>query len=296
MGLQTLHPKCTVDEIMSAMKRDGGCIVRDVLSSATLKSLDSDVGPWIERSPLGPDDWGGRATKRTGALVARCPAARPVVMHPLILGAAQAFLGPYCERIQLNNTQLITLFPGQGAQPLHRDRLVWAGALGNYLPMPIEPQFNTIWALTDFTEENGATVVVPGSQGWDFKREPRPEEIAQAVMTRGSVLLYSGTVVHGGGMNRSSGTRIAMNITYNLSWLRQEENQYISCPPEIAKQLDPDLTDLIGYTMGNYALGFCSNPEKVTEVSDVVSPEFALGRYPRMYYQDPKEAEAAVTR
>lgn len=91
-----------------------------------------------------------------------------MVMHPLVLGAANAVLGPYCERIQLNLTQLITILPGQTAQPLHRDRFVWGGRGTGFegaggLPRRIEPQFNAIWALTDFTSENGATTVAPGS-------------------------------------------------------------------------------------------------------------------------------------
>lgn len=294
MGLQTLNPDCTVEDIIAAMNRDGGCIIRDVLSADELQRLNADVDPWIEQSALGVEDFGGRSTKRTGALIARCPSVRPVAMHPLILGAANAFLGPYCERIQLNNTQLITLYPGQGAQPIHRDRLVWGGGGGGYIPMPIEPQFNTIWALTDFTKENGATVIVPGSQGWDFERKAEVEEIAQAEMSRGSVLLYSGTVLHGGGTNRSDSRRIAMNITYSLSWLRQEENQYISCPPRIAKDLDPDLTDLIGYTMANFALGFCTDPDQINNVSDVVSPEIAaLGRQLRDYQGMKADADGA---
>jgi ectoine hydroxylase-related dioxygenase (phytanoyl-CoA dioxygenase family) len=284
MSLQTLNPSSSVEDVVAAIHQDGACIIRDALSPGTLRELEADLNPWIERTPTGVEAFGGFSTKRTGALIARCPTTRPIAQHPLVIGTAEAFLTPYCERIQLNNTQLITLMPGQGAQPLHRDRLVWGGGGGGYLPMPIEPQFNAIWAVTDFTKENGATVVVPGSQKWDFDRKATPEETVQAEMTRGSVLLYSGTVLHGGGMNNSDSRRVAMNITYTLSWLRQEENQYISCPPAIAKELDEGLTDLIGYSLANFALGFCSDPLKAGEYSDVLSPEMvALGRLPREY-------------
>ncbi len=287
MSLQTLSRDCTVQDILAALAKDGACIIKDLLSPEELAALDADLNPWIDQTPVGQGEFGGLSTKRTGALVARCAAVRPVVMHPLILGAAEEFLSPYCERIQLNNTQLITLMPGQGAQPLHRDRLVWGGGGGGYLPMPIEPQFNTIWAMTEFTQENGATVLVPGSQAWDFSRKATPEETAQAEMTRGSVLLYTGTVIHGGGLNRSNSARVAMNITYSLSWLRQEENQYISCPPEFAKDFDADLTDLLGYTMANFALGFCSDPKKIGEGSDVLMPDMvALGREYMHDYRD----------
>jgi ectoine hydroxylase-related dioxygenase (phytanoyl-CoA dioxygenase family) len=277
MSLQTLAPDSKASEIVAAMQRDGACIVRDVLDPEALARLDADLKPWIDRSQTGADDFTGRFTKRTGALIARCPESRPVVTHPLILDAANEFLGPYCERIQLHLTQTIAIGPGQEAQVLHRDRLAWGG----YIPKAIEPQFNTIWALTDFTEENGATHLIPGSHDWPLDRNPKSQsESIQASMSRGSVLCYSGTVIHGGGANRSTATRIGLNVTYCLGWLRQEENQFLSCPPHIAKDLEPALTDLLGYTMGNYALGYYSHPEMVDGLPDTLPPEIAIGRRP----------------
>ena len=99
-------------------------------------------------------------------------------------------------------------------------------------------------------------------------------------MPRGSVLCYSGTVVHGGGANRSDAPRVGLNVTYCLGWLRQEENQYLSCPPHIAKDLEPELTDLLGYTMANYALGYYAAPEMIEGLPDTLPPELAIGRSP----------------
>ena len=132
-----------------------------------------------------------------------------------------------------------------------------------------------------FTEENGATRVVPGSVGWPDDRRPTDEETVQAAMTAGSVLLYSGSVIHGGGQNFSDTDRTGVNITYCLGWLRTEENQYLSCPPEVAKKLDPDLQEMLGYTMGSYALGYYSDPNGVSEINDLRPPEFILDRSPR---------------
>jgi ectoine hydroxylase-related dioxygenase (phytanoyl-CoA dioxygenase family) len=198
-------------------------------------------------------------------------------MHSTITDLARQFLEPYTDKIQVHLTQIINIQPGQGVQPRHRDRLAWGG----YLPSDIEPQFNTMWALTDFTEENGATRVVPGSVSWPTDRRATDEETIQAVMTAGSVLLYSGSVIHGGGENLSDSDRTGVNITYCLGWLRTEENQYLSCPPHVAKELDPELQELLGYTMGSYALGYYSDPEGVTDVNDLRPPEFVLGRSPR---------------
>jgi ectoine hydroxylase-related dioxygenase (phytanoyl-CoA dioxygenase family) len=160
---------------------------------------------------------------------------------------------------------------------LHRDRLAW----GTHLPLSIEPQFNTIWALTDFTAANGATRVVPGSQRWPWEQKATPDQVVQAEMSAGSVLLYTGTVLHSGGRNTSDVSRLGLNITYCLGWLRQEENQYLSCPPHIARTLDPELQELLGYTQGNYALGYYTDPESSEPGRDILPPEFALGRKPR---------------
>jgi ectoine hydroxylase-related dioxygenase (phytanoyl-CoA dioxygenase family) len=282
MSLETLSPNCTVEEIVRVMDRDGACIIRDVLSQESLQALRTEVMPWIDQTATSLDDWAGRKTKRTGGLIARCATVRELAVNPLILGAANATLSPFCSRIQLNITQLITILSGQTAQPLHRDRFVWGGDdSGGVIPEGIEPQCNGIWAVTDFTEENGATHIVPGSHKWSFNRQARREESIQAVMKAGSVLLYNGTVIHSGGENRGTTPRIALNITYTLGWLRQEENQYLSCPPEIAKNFDQNLTDLMGYSFGNYALGFYTDPTKSGGDSDILPPESAVGRWPR---------------
>ena len=133
---------------------------------------------------------------------------------------------------------------------------------------------STIWAVTEFTRDNGATQVVPGSHKWEKEREPVDAEIAYAEMNPGSVLLYTGTVLHGGGANKTaSEIRTGVFLHYALNWLRQEENQYLSCPPEIAKELSPELRSLIGYAKGGYVLGFYSDPYDEEAKFESVSPE-----------------------
>lgn len=258
--------------IAALLDTDGALILDDVLPAAQLEALRTELTPYIEATPAGRDDFTGFSTTRTGALVARSPASRDLVMHPAILAACDAFLLRACDRYQLHLTQVIRIRPGQPRQVLHRDRLAWGGFLKG-----VEPQLNTIWALTDFTEANGATQVAPGSNAWPEGRRAEPEEIAFAEMKAGSVLVYSGSVVHGGGENRSDGDRIGINITYCLGWLRQEENQYLSCPPEIARTLDRRLQALIGYSMGSYALGYFTPPLPPGMGPEVAPPQVALG-------------------
>ena len=198
-------------------------------------------------------------------------------MDKRVLSLADQFLGPYTEKVTVHLTQATTIYPGAEAQLMHRDRFAW----GTHIPHQIEPQFNTLWAITDFTTENGATRFVPGSQNWSWDRDPTKDEIVRAEMAQGSVLLYTGTVLHSGGENRSSNRRIGLNLTYCLAWLRQQENQFLSCPPHIAKNLDEELQELVGYTQGTYGLGYFSNPDGVAENFDPMVPELALGRGPR---------------
>ena len=233
----------------------------------------AEIDPYVEATGDGRDSFTGYQTTRTGALVARSPACRELVMHPAILAACDAFLKRACDRYQLHLTQVIRIKPGQPTQPLHRDRLAWGG----FLPAAIEPQLNTIWAMTDFTQANGATQVVPGSPAWPDGRRAEPHEVGYAEMKAGSVLVYSGSVIHAGGENRTDADRVGINITYCLGWLRQEENQYLSCPPAIARTLDPKLQALLGYSMGSYALGYYSPPLPPGEGPEVVPPQFALG-------------------
>lgn len=260
------------EAILAVLDRDGALILDDVLSPAEVDRLQAELRPFVEATAPGQDVFSGVKTTRTGALVARCPAAREVVLSPVIRALCDGVLLPNCQRYQLHLTQLIRIMPGQPAQSIHRDRWAW----GKHL-QGVEPQLNTIWAVTDFTVENGATQVVPGSTTWPDEQQARPEEITQATMRRGSVLVYTGSVFHGGGENRSDGDRWGLNITYALGWLRQEENQYLSCPPEIARTLDPELQALIGYAMGSYALGYYTPPLPAGAGPEVVPPEHALG-------------------
>ena len=270
--LQHLPADAESSAIVAAVQQDGAVILDDVLSDGFIAALREETDPYMEHTSNGEDHFAGHHTTRTGGLLVRSEKCRELIEHDTILNPCNEFLAPYCERVQLHLTQIIRIRPGETAQTIHRDRWAWGKHLSH-----LEPQFNTIWAITDFTSENGATQVVPGSTQWPDDQEIQPEQITRAEMKAGSVLVYSGSVFHGGGANTSDQDRIGINITYALGWLRQEENQYLSCPPELAKDLSPTLQGLAGYAMGQYALGYFTPPGAPGEGPEVVPPQYALG-------------------
>lgn len=259
-----------LEDILHCMAEDGAVILDDVLQSDRLAAIDQELAPFLQNKTRGRDSFTGFHTQRIGALVARSAACGELALNPQMLATARAYLAAYCDDIQLHFTSAVAIAPGESAQILHRDRGIWGG----YLPRQIEPLFSTIWALTPFTRENGATQVVLGSHQWEKERQPEPHDIAYAEMSAGSVLCYNGTVLHGGGANTTEGeTRIGVFLHYTLNWLRQEENQYLSCPPEHAQRLSQELRALIGYAKGGYVLGFYSDPDDLSAEHESVSPE-----------------------
>ena len=264
--------KTDAQTIAEVLSEDGALIIDNVVSSDFIAELRSETDPYMNHTSNGEDPFAGFNTTRTGGLLIRSEKCRGLIEHSTILEPCREFLAPFCERVQLHLTQIIRIRPGETAQAIHRDRWAWGKHLSH-----LEPQFNTIWALTDFTAKNGATQVVPGSTKWPDDQKIKPEQITQAEMRAGSVLVYSGSVFHGGGTNNSDQDRVGLNITYALGWLRQEENQYLSCPPELAKDLSPALQELAGYAMGQYALGYYTPPGGPGEAPEVVPPQYALG-------------------
>ena len=232
--------------------REAALIIDDLAGVEHIDAIIAEMSPHIEATPSGSDDFSGRNTKRTGALIARSPSSHGLIQHPTILGVAEKLLHR-AQSFQLHLTQVISIGPDSPGQSIHRDQ--WAFDFFEF-PSDYDVQCNTIWALTDFTEANGATRLMPGSQHLPNEHTHTVDETVPATMRKGSCLLYTGKVYHGGGANTSDDTRTGLNITYDVGWLRQEENQYLSCPPEVAAELPDDLLRLMGYRIGAYALGY----------------------------------------
>ncbi len=268
MSIKHLPASASADEICAVLGEDGVVVVDRIVRPEIMDEVADELRPFTDATPFGADDFSGRRTRRTGGLIARSPKCRELVMNPTVLGAAGKLLS-HATSFQLHLTQIIAIGPGEPCQTIHRDQ--WAF---DFFPFPrgYEVQCNTIWAMTDFTAENGATRVIPGSNRFDDRLRFTESDTEPAEMAKGSVLFYTGSLYHGGGANRSKNIRTGINITYDVSWLRQEENQYLSVPLEIARTLPVEMLRLMGYRLGAYALGYVNDTRDPIEV---VRPDLA---------------------
>jgi ectoine hydroxylase-related dioxygenase (phytanoyl-CoA dioxygenase family) len=268
MSITHLPASVSADEVAATLDRDGVAVVDRVVPGELMDEVAGEIRPWMEATPCGPDEFSGRRTRRTGGLIARSPKCRDLVMHPLVLSTVPKALGK-ATSFQLHLTQVIAIGPSEPAQMIHRDQ--WGF---DFFPFPkgYEVQCNTIWAMTEFTAQNGATRVIPGSHRYDDRLRFTEEDTEPAEMAKGSVLFYTGSIYHGGGANRSDATRCGINITYSISWLRQEENQYLSVPLEIARTLPVELLMLMGYRKAAYSLGYVDD---LLDPIEVVRPDLS---------------------
>ncbi|RIL07072.1 MAG: phytanoyl-CoA dioxygenase, partial [Proteobacteria bacterium] len=262
MPIERFSADATPEALAAALARDGVAIVERLVAPAVMDRARHEIAPFLDATAPGSDAFAGTRTRRTGALIARSPTCRELVMHPLVRATVGRVLAK-ATSFQLHLTQLIAIGPGEPAQLVHRDQ--WAF---DFYPFAkdYEVQCNTIWAMSDFTAENGATRVVPGSNLLDDGLRFAEADTLPAEMEKGSVVLYTGRLYHGGGANRSAETRYGVNLTYAVSWLRQEENQYLSVPLDVARTLPVELLRLMGYARGAYALGYVDDTRDPLDV------------------------------
>jgi ectoine hydroxylase-related dioxygenase (phytanoyl-CoA dioxygenase family) len=261
-GLVALARDASVEEIIGTLERDGAVIVRDFLGPSTVDALNSDFEPHIQARALGswehPNDriakggsFAGKMTKRIGGLAAKSSNFVSLICHPTFLACADHFLKPNCGSYYLNGSQLMVVGPGSTEQLLHRDEGDWP-----HFPAP-KPELTINWmvALSDFTAANGATRLVVGSHLWNkCDMTAANSSVTQAVMPAGSVLFYTGKILHGAGANRTTDQwRKGMWFAYCLGWLRQYENQFLASPPAVARNFPKLAQELLGYRTHNPA-------------------------------------------
>lgn len=250
--LEAMMPDVVAASYFARLMADGYCIIPGAVDRGIGEQVNDELESRFTQTPFCKGAFYGETTKRFGSLLNRSKAIQSFVLDPLVLKLVQGALGPHCNRFNLNLTQAIEIHPGAPAQFAHRDQAMWGGPKGE-----LEYLVNVMWPLTPFTEENGATVLWPGSHREQDKAFLRPEDAVVAAMEPGSVLLFLGSTLHAGGANRSNAPRRGVLISYCLGWLRQFETQTLIYPPAVAREFPRELAELIGYAihrpnLGNY--------------------------------------------
>ncbi|MEM1333662.1 MAG: phytanoyl-CoA dioxygenase family protein [Actinomycetota bacterium] len=247
----------SLDGVTEALAGAGCAVVTDVTTSEIRSAIRSELAAAMEASGVAEVDdpaafYPGR-TKRVTALVARsATVADELVAHPTSKRVCDEFLLPNSEHgYRLHVTAALEVGPGARTQILHREEDPF-----EFFALP-RPNIivASMWAISDFRADNGATLLVPGSHTWPAERQARDDEVVSAEMPAGSVLFWLGGTLHGAGANTSDDHRYGVILTYSLGWVRQEENQYLDIPPERVGELTPEVRRLAGFEMYG-ALGF----------------------------------------
>ncbi|MFM9272338.1 phytanoyl-CoA dioxygenase family protein [Pseudarthrobacter sp. NKDBFgelt] len=265
--LTTLPNTASVEEAVEVIYRDGGVIIEGLFDDETIAGLRADLDRTFNKEvSFGEEaEFLGAQTRRAGKLFARSKHMVDIALNPLYYGIAKNILQKTIDiwigqtrqtivpDIQIGVTQAIQIHPGQGAQPLHRDDMVFLWRHPDYNR---EGRVQIMVAVSDFTKENGGTLVIPESHKWDDERMPLNEEAISTEMTAGSALIWIGSTYHGGGNNSSTAPRTGLTMAYDLANLRQEENQYLSLPLATLKELPEEIQRLLGWDSGDNYMGY----------------------------------------
>ncbi|MEM9466785.1 MAG: phytanoyl-CoA dioxygenase family protein [Actinomycetota bacterium] len=244
---------------MHALLEDAGAlVVRDVFSPEQRTAVRSELAEPMGSAGVGadrPDDFYPGLTRRIVAIPHRSPTMRELMMHDVVTGLGDRHLGPNSTKWQLNVSAALEVGPGARDQVLHREEDLYP-----YFPVP-RPNLilASMWAVSDFTADNGGTRIVPGSHRWEADRVARPDEIVRAELAAGSVLFWLGGTLHGAGANVTENEwRYGVIYTFNLGWLRTEENHHVSMPLADALALPDEMRSRLGFDMdyGDGGLGF----------------------------------------
>ena len=258
--MTSLDPKAvSTEQVLEDLHRDGYSVVQGLLTAEEAASKRAELTSILDRTPTGRNEFEGYNTRRVYALFAKTRVFDEAACHPLVGEVAEAVLGPH----QLSAPTGIEIGPGEPAQVLHRDDSIYPLTE----PHP-EVVLNTMWALDDFTEANGATRLVPGSHKWEPDRWPGDEDpVIQAEMPAGSVIFYVGHLFHGGGANQTDRPRLGVILEYAASWLRAQETHLLAVPQDVVRTLPVRLQELLGYNIYPPFVGYVDgrHPRRVLD-------------------------------
>ncbi|MEM7413518.1 MAG: phytanoyl-CoA dioxygenase family protein [Myxococcota bacterium] len=245
---------------LAHLREHGYVVLPSLLSRDEVARVRGELAPHLTH--FGRNPFEGHKTQRVYALLAKAPSIAALVEHPAVLALIDPFLMP---SYLLWGGLAINKHPGEERQDYHCDDD--AGAP----PRPRPAQgMSTMWALDDFTDENGATEIIPGSHTWGPGELPAHDDARtfQAVMPAGSVMIWQGSLFHRGGANQTDTTRLGITLQYCQPWLRQIENMVLAVPPEIAARYSKRVRAMLGYDLMNGTfMGYVDgrNPSKLVD-------------------------------
>jgi ectoine hydroxylase-related dioxygenase (phytanoyl-CoA dioxygenase family) len=263
-------------EWREAYEADGYVIVDGLLSAAELETIREELAQLLDRGPTGRNDFEGMRTQRVYTLVGRGKTFERLVEHPTVLSMMDELLLP---NYLLTASQAISIAPGETPQPVHSDDSFYT------IPRPRRAiSVSTMWAIDDFTEDNGATEVIRGSHRWgddelvnvyegDDSVTLAPQYLPRLqplLLPAGACAVFAGTLLHRGGRNRSRSVRTAISNQYCEPWARQQENFFLAIPRRKAANMSPRLQSMLGYSVHPPFMGQVTarHPRKVLD------PEF----------------------
>jgi ectoine hydroxylase-related dioxygenase (phytanoyl-CoA dioxygenase family) len=245
-------PEAAADEVsahLADIAEQGYSIIRGVLSPDEATAVLDALGELEQRLGTEPADNGfeGRSTLRVYNLLVHGEVWRRIPVHSRVLPVVEGVLDRGCLISSLSS---IRIQPGETAQPIHSDDQLFP------LTPPHPPVVcNTMWALTDFTDANGATRLVPASHTRGKPDFGGDYDTVAGEMTAGDVLVWHGSLWHGGGANTTEADRVGIAMNYCAGWVRQQENQQLGLPAELVSQLEPRLQELVGYSVYGGLIG-----------------------------------------
>jgi ectoine hydroxylase-related dioxygenase (phytanoyl-CoA dioxygenase family) len=255
----------TVRAHVERIAEQGYTIVEDAIEPDLVEALHDDLMRLERDLGIVPADnsFEGRRTARIYNLLAHGEVYERVPVHPSVLPIVEGVLDRGCLVSSLSS---IAIGGGETAQPIHADDQL----------MPIAKPHtatvcNTMWALTDFTEANGATRIIPGTHLADHSPTYGQEyDSIPAEMRRGSVLVWHGSLWHGGGANTTDERRVGLAMNYCAGWVRQQENQQLGIPRPIARRFSPRLRELVGYGLYSGLIGHIDkrSPAELLDADD----------------------------
>lgn len=251
--------------VVEQIGEDGWAIVPDVLDAEQCAAIDDDLRRLERDLGIVPADnlFEGQHTTRIYNLLAHGPLYEAIAIHPTVLPIVERVLDP---GLLVSSLSSIAIGPGESAQPIHCDDQLIP------LPRPHPPIIcNTMWAITDFTEENGATRLCPGTHRADHAPDPLAHhDTVAAEMPAGSVLVWVGSLWHGGGANRTDRRRVGIAMNYCAGFIRQQENQQLGLPTDLVRRFPRRLQELVGYSVYHGLLGHIDkrHPAKVVLGAD----------------------------